>query len=146
MAADYAEVMWATGLPMRVVYAAVATPVAAIGGFYLGMMALTHGGPMLQGGPAADPGWAEFVLSLVIGAAVGFTAFLYALTLPWRRLRRRRGRPLRIGLAAVVVLLASVIAAAEAVPLGYVVGLMVWMSLVLTFTWVRYGVLDPVRR
>lgn len=132
MAEDYAGGMWTTGLPLRVVYALVATPVAAIGGFYAAMFALTRAG---------DPGWGEFVLSVMVAGALGFAAFFFALCLPWRRLRRRQGRVLRIALAAALVLVASVSAAAEAVPTGYVVGLMVWMSIVLTFTWVRYGVL-----
>jgi hypothetical protein len=140
----YADRMSGSGLPMRVLYATVATPVAAIGGFYVSVLLLTRGVPALEGAPSGDPGWAEFILSLLVASAVGFTVFCYALTLPWRRLRRRRGRPLRIVVSAMLVLLVSVIAAAEAVPMSYVAGLMIWMSLVLTFTLIRYGVRDRI--
>jgi len=141
----YAGRMSGSALPMRILYAVVATPVASIGGFYAGLLFLTRVLPFVRGLPPTDTGWAEFVLSLLVAVGVGFTAFLLALTLPWRRLRRRRGRPLRIAVSALLVLGVSVIAAAEAVPIKFVAGLMAWMSVMLTFTLIRYGVRDRVR-
>lgn len=137
--------MRASALPFRVLYALVAAPVASIGGFYAGVLLLPRILPGLHGDAAADAGWGDFVLAVLLAGAIGFTAFLYALTLPWRRLRRRRGRPLRITLSAALVLLVSVSAAAEAVPVGYIAGVTVWMALVLTFTFIRYGIRDGAR-
>ena len=145
MAPDYAGAMKASALPFRVLYAVVAAPVASIAVFYVAIFLFTRTVLQVEGPEAIDPGWREFVLSLLAAGAAGFTAFLFALTLPWHRLRRRKGRPLRITISAVVVLLISLIAAAEAVPLGYVAGVMVWLSVVLTFTFIRYGVLDSSR-
>ena len=141
----YAGRMSGSALPLRILYAAVATPVAAIGGFYAGMLFLTRLQPALQGLPPADPGWSEFIVSVMVAAALGFTAFLLALTLPWWRMRRRRGRRLRIAVSALLVLSVSVIAAAEAVPVALIAGTMAWMSVVLTFTFIRYGLRDRVR-
>ena len=141
----YAEGMKGSALPLRIVYTLIATPVASIGGFYLGVLLFTRVVPTLEGIQGGDPGLVEFVLSLVVAGALGFTAFLFALTLPWRRLRRRKGRLLRIVFSAALVLVVSLIGAAESVPLSYIVGLVVWMSVVLTFTVIRYGVLDHSR-
>lgn len=141
----YAGRMSGSALPLRILYAVIATPVASIGGFYAGVVFLTRVLPAVHGLPPVDAGWAEFIVSVMVAVAVGFTVFLLALTLPWRRLRRRRGRALRIVVSALLVLSISVIAAAEAVPVAYIAGLMVWMSVMLTFTLIRYGVRDRVR-
>ena len=138
--------MKARGLPARIGYVVVATPAACVGGFYLGIWVLTRALPSLYGVQDANPGWQEFLFSLLVGGAAGFTTFFYALTLPWGRLRRRRGRTWRMAASALIVLVPSVMAAAEGVPLRYVAVLMVWLAVVLTFTFVRYGVLDRYGR
>ena len=128
------------------VYALVATPVACVGGFYFGILLFTRVVPFLQGLPRAEVGWAEFVFSLIIAAGCGASAFLYALTLPGRRKRKRKGRPWRMALSALVVLVVSVTAQVEGIPLRYTIGLMIWLSVSLPVTFIRYGVLDQASR
>lgn len=138
--------MSATGLPARIVYAVVATPLAATGGFYLGIFLFNRLLPGANGDLAPQPGWAEFVLSLMVGAAIAFPVFWWALTLPQLRLRRRAGRVWRTGFSAAIVLVISVMIRAEGMPLRYTVALMVWMAVILTFTFIRYGLLGGERR
>ncbi|MDP9038989.1 MAG: hypothetical protein M3O02_06915 [Acidobacteriota bacterium] len=138
--------MGATGLPARLAYAALAAPLASAAGFYAGAALFGRILPLLNGVQQPEPGWAEFVFSLLLGLAAGFSAFLYALTLPRLRLRRRRGRTARIALSALVVLVIAVAAEAEGVPTPVTLALTLWFSLILTFTFIRYGVLDRARR
>lgn len=134
--------MRATGLPARLLYTMLATPLAGAGGFYFGILLLSRVIPHLHGLPAQETGWVQFVLSVLLGAALGFTAFWWALTLPRLRRRLRVGRGWRISVSALVVLAGSVIPAAEGVPLRYVFGLAVWLALVLMGTFIRYGLRD----
>lgn len=142
----YAVRMSGTGLPARIVYAVVSAPLACAAGFYLGVFVLTRAVPAMEGIPQPEVTWANFVISIFAGFAVGFSVFFYALTLPRLRLRRRGGRAWRMAASAVLVLMASVMAEAEGVSLWYTAALMLWISVTLTFTFIRYGVLDKTGR
>ncbi len=91
-------------------------------------------------------GQGVFNLALSVGAAIAFTAALFALTLPWSRHRKRRGRPWRIAASFVVVLVASV-GFADMFP-RLILDLLfaVWLAYTMAYTFVRYGVLDEARR
>ncbi len=138
--------MSGTGLPARILYALGFTPVGCVAGFYVGVYVFTRLIPLLEGISDPAPGWADFVFSLLVGVGAGFSVFFYALTLPRHRLRRRGGRVWRLVWSALLVFVVAVTVQVEGVPLRYTVGLMLWLSLTLTFTFVRYGVLDKARR
>lgn len=138
--------MTATGLPARIAYAVVATPLAAIGGFSCGMFALTHGSAVWQAGLMPQPEFVEFALSLIVAAAVAFPVFWWALTLPRIRLRRRAGRVWRTVFSALIVLVTSVAIRVDGVPLRYTIALMLWMAVILMFTFIRYGLVGGERR
>ncbi len=91
-------------------------------------------------------GQGVFNLALSVGAAIAFTAALFALTLPWSRHRKRRGRPWRIAASFVVVLVASV-GFADMFP-RLILDLLfaAWLAYTMAYTFVRYGVLDEARR
>jgi hypothetical protein len=129
-------------LPARLLYAVLAAPAAGAGGFYFGVLLFAHLLPKLHGVDHAQPTWTDFMQSAVIGAGAAFAAFFYALTLPGVRLRHREGRVYRMTLAAVLVCVVSVLIASEGIPLIDVFGLMIWLSVTLTFTYIRYGVRD----
>ncbi len=143
---DYAMRMTPIGLPARIAYAVGAFPVAAGSCFYLtAPLFLKYVLPYDTLEPGMD-GYRAFVLALATGLALGFTAFLFALTLPRIRSRTRRGRPLRAGLSAAFVLVATLTVASQTHAVMYDLGMAVWLALTLTVTFVRYGVADPVRR
>ena len=143
---DYAYRMNAAGLPARIGYAIVAFPSGGAVGFYSTMWLLPKLERFLL---AADPGIEEyriFLAAVGVGAGLGFTAFLIALTLPWKRRRRRGGRGWRIAVSCVVVLLASLAFAGQGHALIYDLAFAGWLAYVMAYTVVRYGVLDRTRR
>src|ERR1017187_499159 len=94
-------------LPARIVYALIAVPVGGGAGFYSCMLLspkLALYFPRLDGGPE---GFGVFKIALGVGAALAFTLALLALTLPWTRHRKRRGRTWRITASCIVVVVAS---------------------------------------
>ena len=91
-------------------------------------------------------GFDVFQIAVCAGAALAYTAALIGLTLPWLRLRKRRGRSLRMAVAGVFVVLASAAFANGGHRLLYDLGFAVWLGYTTTFTFVRYGVLDQERR
>jgi hypothetical protein len=138
--------MKASGLPARISYFVVALPLGGAAGFYSSMWLL----PKLAGRyPQLDTGVngeGFFYLSLGLGAALAFSASLLALTLPWSRHRKRRGRPWRITFSCVVVVVASAAFAAEVHGLGYDLAFAAWLAYTMAYTFVRYGVIDQVGR
>jgi photosystem II stability/assembly factor-like uncharacterized protein len=56
-----------------------------------------------------DAGSGIFRIAICVGAALAFAVALFTLTLPWIRHRKRDGRPMRIAISCVVVVLASLL-------------------------------------
>jgi hypothetical protein len=138
--------MTAASLPARIAYTVVALPLGGAAGFYACMLALPE---FTASHPHIDPhgdGSGIFKIAICVGAAVAFSAGLFALTLPWIRHRKRPGRAWRIGLSCALVVLASVAIADEG--FGLVVDLVIagWLTYTMAFTFVRYGVIDQARR
>jgi len=134
----------ATSLPFRVAYALLAFPLAAGAGFY-GCILLWPRAAALLHGP--DPGldwYGMFIGSLTVGLGLGFAAALVALTMPWRRQRRRSGRGTRAVISCAVVLAATLAFTGGEHTLLFDLGFAAWLAYALTFTFVRYGVLDGV--
>jgi hypothetical protein len=130
-----------TGLPARIGYAVVAFPAVGAAAFY----ASTWLWPKFAGADLGTEGYGIFAGSLGVGAVFGLTAFLLALTLPWRRRRRRSGRTRRIVVACVVVVLASLGFAGLGHELIYDLMFAAWLAYAMAFTYVRYGVRDRAR-
>jgi len=138
--------MSATGLPARIAYACIALLLGGGVGFYSCMSFLpefTTTYPQLDAGM---DGSGIFKIAISVGAALALTASLIALTLPWSRHRKRRGRAWRISFSCVVVVFAAVLFADQRFGLIYDFAFIVWLTYFLTFTFVRYGVLDQARR
>jgi hypothetical protein len=138
--------MSAKSLPARIAYVVAAIPSAGAVGFYLGMVGL----PQL----ARLPGDLALIMdssqtfdsAIGIGALLAFTASLLALTMPWRRRRKRRGRPMRAIVSTVIVFVASLSFTERGHALILDLALVLWLAFALTYTFVRYGVLDQPRR
>jgi hypothetical protein len=136
--------MNASSLPARLGYAIVAIPVGEAAGFavaYWVFPAIEKF--VLNWAPAAED---KMSTAFGVGAAVAFTAFLLALTLPWRRRKRRSGRMRRSIIAGVFVLLASLAFAGLGHGIVYDLAFTVWLAYLTAFTYVRYGVLDRARQ
>jgi len=138
--------MNADGLLARIGYTVVALPLGGVVGFYSSIWLL----PKLAARfPQVDPGVdgrGFFNLALSVGAALAFSASLLALTLPWSRHRKRRGRPWRITLSCVVVVVVSAAFAAEVHGLVYDLAFAAWLAYTMAYTFVRYGVIDQASR
>ena len=138
--------MNAASLPARIVYAAIALPLGGAAGFYSCMRFLPE---LTANHPQLDremDGSGIFKIALAVGMTIAFTVFLFALTLPWSRHRKRRGRTWRIGVSGIVVMLASILFADQRFGLIYDLAFVVWLTYTVTFTFVRYGLLDQVKR
>jgi len=138
--------MSAVGLPARIVYAVAAVPLGAAAGFYTSMEVLPH---FAEGHPGLDPardGSGIFHAALFAGLASALTLGLLALTLPWIRHRKRRGRGWRVAVSGVAVLVLSVVFADEGYGLVSDLVFVAWLTYTLAFTFVRYGVIDQHRR
>lgn len=132
--------------PARIAYTAVAAPLGWAAGFYSCMRFL----PVISARhPQLDPnldGSGIFKIAICAGAAIALTASLFALTLPWIRHRKRPGRPGRIALSCVLVMLASILFADLEFGIVYDLLFAAWLTYLLAFTFVRYGVIDQARR
>ena len=138
--------MNAASLSTRIAYAGVAMPLGWAVGFYSCMRFLPgFTASHTQLDPGMD-GSGIFKIAVVVGAAVAFTASLFALTLPWSRRRKRRGRAGRIGLSGVAVMLGSILFADQGFGLIYDLAFVAWLTYTITFTFVRYGLLDQAKR
>jgi hypothetical protein len=134
--------MKATGLPARIVYAAVALPAAGAAGFYATAFLLPKLGPGLGLELPAPESEDLFRLALSVGAILAAPAFLCALTLPWRRRRHRGGRRWRLAISAVIVVAASVAFSGLGHSLLYDLAFAAWLAYMLALTYVRYGLVD----
>ena len=133
------------GLPARIGYAVVALPLGGAVGFATAYWAFPTMGKFLMGWePNADPN--KNYMALGWGLAVAFTAFLIALTLPWRRRKRRSGRMRRAILSGAFVLVTSLGFAGLGHAVVYDLAFATWLAYLTAFTFVRYGVLDSARR
>jgi hypothetical protein len=133
-------------LPLRIAYTAVAAPLGWAAGFYSCMrflpeFATSHA----QIDPNLD-GAGIFRIAICAGAAIALTASLFALTLPWIRHRKKPGRPWRIALSCVLVVLASIFFADLGFRIIYDLLFAAWLTYLLAFTFVRYGITDQPRR
>ena len=137
--------MSSKSLPARIVYTAIVLPLGAAAGFY-SIMWLLPG--LVAKYPRLDTGMngqEMFDLAVSVGGGVAFTAALFALTLPWIRHRKRRGRPWRIAASFVVVLVASVVFADMVPRLIPDLLFAAWLAYTMAYTFVRYGVVDDPR-
>src|ERR1035437_4633451 len=138
--------MKATGLPARVVYSIVSLALGGEAGFWATLWLLPKAMLQLRGADTDIDGYELFQTALAIGAGVAFTAFLVALTLPWKRHRRRSGRRGRIAISCVFVVLAALAFAGLHHRVIYDVAFAAWLAYVTAYSYVRYGVLDSARR
>lgn len=143
---DYAYRMNATSLPARIGYAIGALAIGGGAGFYLGMWLLPKLAIHLHGSDAEVDGYGIFKNALWLGAGMAFTGALAALTLPWKRHRRRSGRAGRIVVSCLFVVPASLCFAGLGHAAMYDLAFAAWLAYVTAFTFVRYGVLDGARR
>jgi len=138
--------MRAVGLPARILYAVLAVLLGRAAGFYSTMLLLPE---LLAKYPRLDTGMSGqqmITVAVSVGAGVAFSAGLFALTLPWIRHRKRRGRPWRIAASLIVVLIASA-GFADMVPRLLPDLLFAsWLAYTVAYTFVRYGVVDDPQR
>ena len=128
-------------LPARIGYAVVAFPVGEAVGFAAIYWVYPALAKFLMGWPTS-PDESRLYLALGIGAGIGFTAFVIALTLPWQRRKRRSGRLRRSIFSGIFVLLASLGFAGLGHELMYDLLFAGWLAYLMAFTYVRHGVLD----
>ena len=138
--------MSAVGLPARIGYALIALPAGEAAGFYSVVWVSPKMSLLLQVPNIAPENYTTFVTALYVGGAVALTASLVGLTLPGRRRRKRRGRPWRIALSGTLLVLASSAFAGLGHTLLVDFAFAAWLAYTVTFTFVRYGVLDQARR
>ena len=133
-------------LPARVLYALIAIPAGEAAGFYSAMSLLPR---MTAVFPQLDPdgnGFGIFKIALGVGTALAFTLSLVALTLPWKRHRKRRGRAARIVATCLLVVFVSAGVSVEGYSLLFDFVFVVWLAYTMAYTFVRYGVVDQERR
>lgn len=138
--------MTGASLPARIVYTAAAVPLAGAAGFYLAIGLLPE---LIAKYPQIDPGadgQRIFNQAVGVGAGFAFTAGLVALTLPWIRHRKRRGRGMRTAVSVGLVVGVSVFFAGLGHRLVYDLLFAAWLAYTMAYTFVRYGVLDHKRR
>jgi hypothetical protein len=138
--------MSAKSLPARIAYAVAAIPSAGAVGFYFGMVGLPQLARLPGDLALVMDGPHTFDSAIGIGALLAFTASLLALTMPWRRRRKRRGRPMRAFISTVIVFAVSLSFTEQGHALLLDLALVLWLAFTLTYTFVRYGVLDQPRR
>jgi uncharacterized membrane protein YfcA len=138
--------MRSTSLAARIAYAVVAVPAAGAVGFYCGIVLLPELARLPGDISLRMDGSQTFSAAIGVGALLAFTVSLLALTMPWRRRRKRRGRPMRAIISTVIVFVAAMIFTQRGHALILDLALVLWMAYVLTYTFVRYGVLDQPRR
>ena len=133
--------MNAVGLPARIGYAVGSLAAVGAAGFYASMWLL----PKFASRAAEDDdGYGIFRMALGIALALGVTAALIGLTMPWKR-RKRHGRGQRLVISGLIVVLVSVGFASQEHSLLFDLLFAAWLAYVLAFTYVRYGVLDRSR-
>jgi hypothetical protein len=143
---EYAGGMKAIGLPARVAYAGTAFVLSGTAVFYIGMNWLPEYATTYPELDAGGAGYGIFKTAVCIAAWIALTVSLPALTLPGVRRRKLRGRGTRMAFTGVVVVTASLVFADEGFRLIYSLLFATWLAYVMAFTFVRYGVIDDVRR
>ena len=138
--------MSASSLFARILYAAVAIPAAGAVGFYASLVLLPKVAQIPGYRFAVMDEQQIFLAAIGVGALLAFPASLLALTMPWRRHRKRRGRVVRAILSAVLVLGVTLSFAQRGHAIAADLALATWLAYTITFTFVRYGVLDRARR
>jgi hypothetical protein len=139
-------VMSPVSLPARVVYTVIAVPLTGAAAFYSCMGILPE---FTVSFPQLDPGgsgYGIFKIAVCVGVGVALTAALLTLTLPWIRHRERRGRRVRMAFSAVLVVAAAVVFADQGFRLIYDLAFAAWLTYVMAYTFVRYGLIDRPRR
>jgi uncharacterized membrane protein YfcA len=127
-------------------YAVVAIPVGGAAGFYSSMALLPKLATIFPWLDGDAEGFGIFKIALGVGAALAFTFSLLALTLPWKRHRKRSGRAWRIAASCALVVVTSAGLSADGYSLLYDLAFAAWLAYTLAFTFVRYGVTDEARR
>ena len=138
--------MNAVSLPARIGYAIVALALGAAAGFYGSLWLLPKLVKLLQGPDAALDDFLLFQGALGVATGLAFNAALVALTLPWKRRRRRSGRQGRMIVAGVFVVLVSLSFASQGHALVYDLAFAAWLAYAMAYTFVRYGIVDSARR
>jgi quinol-cytochrome oxidoreductase complex cytochrome b subunit len=142
----YAIGMTAIGLPARIAYAVAALLLVSAVGFYAALPIFTWLSPHLQDSHPIMEGYDVFTMALGTGLLLAFTASCIALTLPWKRRRKRRGRPVRFVISGVFLIFVCLCLGDEEYSYLFDLVIAVWLSVTLVFTFVRYGVLDQAKR
>jgi len=138
--------MNAASLPARIAYAVIALPVGGLAGFYACIWLLPLLVKYFSGSDWDVEDFRLFQGALAVGAGLAFTAALLALTLPWKRQRRRGGRRSRIAVACVLVVFTSLVFAEEVRSLIYDLLFAAWLAYTMALTFVRYGIVDSRER
>ena len=138
--------MKATGLPARIVYAALGLVAGGAAGFYATMWLMPKLILHFWGADADVDVYGVFNSALGVGAGSAFTLFLVALTLPGKRHRRRSGRGGRVMVSCIFVVLASLAFAGLGHRLIYDLAFAAWLAYGTAYTYVRYGIIDQRRR
>ncbi len=134
--------MSASSLPARIGYAIVAFPIGAILGYFLMLQVLLRIGSIFQDPHPSMQAFGYFMMSLAAAATLGLSFSLVAITLPWCRPSAKTGRTTRIVLAALVVFFPFVVLSRQGNALIFSMAVSLWLALVLSFTFIRHGVLD----
>jgi len=135
--------MDAVSLPARIGYAVVAFPAGEALGFAASYWVYPSLAKFLMGWPPSIDE-SRLYAAVGIGAVVGFTALMIALTFPWQRRKRRTGRALRSIFSGIFVVIASMGFAGLGHKLIYDLVFAGWLAYLMAFTYVRHGVLDRV--
>lgn len=130
------------GLPARIGYAVLGLTAVGMAAFYASMWLLPR---FMSDAADSDDGYGIFRAAVGIGLALGFSASLLGLTLPWRRRKRKSGRGRRLAVSAVLVVLMSIGFASQEHHLIFDLLFAAWLAYALAYTYVRYGVQDKSR-
>ena len=134
--------MTASGLPARIGYALVAFPTGALLGYVAALKLLIRFGSVFEDPHPSMQGFGYFMMSLAAAATLALTASLIALTLPWSRPVKVRGRIARIITSVLLVLFAFVILSGQGHAPIFIFALTIWLAAVAYFTFIRHGIFD----
>jgi hypothetical protein len=134
--------MESVGLPARIGYALASLVAVGVAAFYASMWLLPK---VLSNAAEDDDGYAIFRTAVGIALALGFSAALAGLTMPWKRRKRRSGRGRRIAISFVFVVGLSMAFASQQHSLVLDLLFAVWLAYAFAYTYVRYGLLDTAR-
>lgn len=135
----YAVGMNAVGLPARIGYAIAGLLAFGTAGFYLALWGLPK---VVSDTAVDDDGYGIFRAAIGIALTIGSSAALMALTLPWKRRRRRSGRGRRIAISFLFVVGLSTGFASQQHSLVLDLLVAAWLAYAFAYTYVRHGILD----